>query len=1109
MEYTQKQKQAIYTQQNAVLVSAAAGSGKTSVLARRVAELVKDGADIRRMLVMTFTNAAAAEMRRRIAAALYDEAAGSGDKRLMEQSELVAAADISTFHSFCARAVREHYAAADVSPNFKILSETESDALKSAVLREYFDLLYERQDQDFLRLLARFTTRADDARLAATMLRVYDRMMGQPQPFEWALASANEPLERYVPALVAAYDAIMLDKLEDAYALLRTAADTAAMYCEKQAADDDATVAQMDALMACARQDMGKARQRFAGCAVPAIKRGAAPEVAALTGGLRKEARALLKEVLSDNRAGKLAQTIPAELAHTREDVRALVELIRTFDRMYAVKKRGKNALDYEDLQHKALALLDGAKDEFRARYDHIFVDEYQDTNPLQEEIVQAIHCDANKLFMVGDIKQSIYKFRQADPGIFRRKAALFGGGAGEIIMMNDNFRSAGEVIGAVNFVMERIMCERLGEVAYTGGERLVATAPGGGARVLLCEGGGVQEDEDGTVTSPTQAEMIAASIEAELQSPVTDRKTGGERRLTPGDIAVLMRSRSALTQEIRRALLQRCIPCVVSMKSVGDPPETVLFINLLKLAVNPLQDVPLLSVMRSFIGGFNETDFACIRLYKNDDSPFHAAVYAYAETADGELAERLRSFLAELETTAQRAHSGALPQFIPALAERYDFHTYLLGTPGGGAKQELFTELLAQLTERAADCGNSLYRLLEGLEETRKRTGGYVQAAETAARADCVRIMTIHGSKGLEFPVVYVAGLEKRFNTRDLREDFMMQGELGVTASYVDEQTREKFETAEQFVLRDQLAAENRSEELRMLYVAMTRARERLVLTGAVKDLEQQAEKWRSLAGRYGRASCMLDWIMAANHGKDALRVEIYTGGGTAEAAPAATVRIRERAAGAQPAELVCIEPKPAVPAKVSVSAVKRQAHAGIRSFLSPQVDEDAEITGARLGTLVHSLMERAVVAGSFDAAAAQLLERNLVTTDEHAALLQNRAMVDGFLQSELYARMQKSPRQLLEQPFNLRVDAGDVGYAPGEPMLVQGILDAAFLENGAWVLVDYKTDRVEGEALQEAAEGYRVQLALYARALTEITGLPVAEQALYFLRPGVCVRL
>ncbi len=1108
---TEKQARAVETQTKNVLVSAAAGSGKTSVLAKRVVRIIENGGDVRSMLVMTFTNAAAAEMRQRIARELREEGARGGGRRLYDQAEFVAAADISTFHSFCGKVVRRNYALLGLSPGVRIMDEGEMNRIKSASARELFDDLYEAEDAGFLQLLKRYTRRGDDRTLADYLFRIYDYLMSKPDPFGWARWSEEKNNPDYIAWLGRQHDESIAEGLSRAEAWIAAAAAVSGSVEEKQFAQDMICIALLKEMRQCVRTEGAQAFfARYGGAKIPNVVKGLHESCKARIQKMYGEARKLLKEALLAA-AEPFAERVQEELSHTQQDVRAMIRLVRAFHERYAGNKTDANVLDYSDMEHFALRALqdEDVRALYAATYQYIFVDEYQDTNPVQEEIVRAVSCEGS-LFMVGDIKQSIYKFRLADPFIFREKAREFRREAegGELILMNDNFRSKKGVIDAVNGIMERVMCERLGEVCYDDGERLCGSADGGGARILLC--GEKVEDGKDRGKHAVQAEMIAAEIERELSGTVADKKTGQPRPVSCGDIAVLFRSRGELIYHLKSELDKRGIPCAVDVEQAKDLKEIELFVNVLRLVDNPQQDVPLLSVMRSFIGGMDEQDFAQIRVADGPaKEPFYRSAERYAQR-DDPLAGKLRFLYARLGFLRTCAVSLSIPEFLARMAQEFDFETYLACTPGGEMKQAVFSQFLAMAAELGRQ-ENSLYLLLRALREIKKKDGAYLKAAVRTGSADCVHITTIHGSKGLEYPIVYVAGLERTLTVQDFKNRMLIHADFGLVAQYIDEEKLLRRPTAELELAKRQIRREYLSEELRVLYVAMTRARERLVLAGSVGDMERARERWQLMRdmGNYEDAKSMLDWIMAAN-ADDVIPVEAIDGKREEDerGLPDVSEEIeRLRGLGAQ-AELLSAGPYDAVPAKVSVSAVKQAK--SIRHFLTPVLpDEDEEITGARLGTLVHSMMERAVFsAAGIEEAARDMLARKLLTRQEYEAVMSHQDWIRGFLETPLYARIEKAGKVLREQPFNLEVEADSIGYEGTGKMLVQGILDLAFLED-AWVLVDYKTDRVTEKTVDETAQGYAVQLELYARALHEITGIPVKEKYLYFLRLQKCMEL
>ena len=1109
MNLTEKQAKAIATETKNVLVSAAAGSGKTSVLAKRVARIVLSGGDIRSMLVMTFTNAAAAEMRQRIARELRQEAARRQDKRLYEQAEFVAAADISTFHSFCGRVVRKNYALLGLSPGARVMDEGQMNRMKSAAARELFDGLYEEGDADFLRLLRRYTRRGDDRRLAEYLFRVYDYIMSRPDPFGWAKWSEEKHNAQYIAWLKKQYDESVAEGVGRAREWLQAAAQVSRGLEEKQYAQDMEWAAALAEIEEYALNNGAEAvREAYGKVKIPAVTKGLGEERKARIQKMYGEARKALKEALKEEDEPFEARA-ERELAHTQQDVRAMLSLVRRFYEGYAENKAEANVMDYSDMEHFALRAL--GDEEVRAMYaglyQYIFVDEYQDTNPVQEEIIRAV-SGGGSLFMVGDIKQSIYKFRLADPLIFREKAREFRGETenGELILMNDNFRSLNGVIDAVNGIMERVMCETLGEVCYDGGERLVGCREGGGAEILLCE------EEDGGVKHAHQAQMIAARIERDLAGTVTDKQTGEARAVQYGDIAVLLRSRGDMIYLLKAELDRRGIPCAVDVEQSKDFKEIELFVNVLRLIDNPRQDIPLLSVMRSYIGGMDEEDFARVRVADDrGKTPFYESADRYARENEDPTAKRLRALYARLDFLRTCAATLSVRELLARVAREFDFETYLACVPGGEMKQAVFSQFLAMAAETAAAQGDSLYLLLSALHDAKKREGAYLKAAVCPGSADCVHITTIHGSKGLEYPIVYVANLERSLTVQDFKNRMLIHGDYGLMAQYIDDEKLVRRTTLEFELAKRQMKREYLSEELRVLYVAMTRAREKLYLAGSAADLGRARDEWRLIhdMGGYGGAKSMLAWVMAAN-ADERIPVRVYGGGETKEPEKPDLAAYRERlCAMEERAELLSAGESITVPAKVSVSAVK-QAQKEIRHFLSPVFEDDEEeITGARLGTLVHSMMERVVFSGKgVEETAKEMLVRRLLDEREYDAALRHRHWIEGFLDTPLYARIREARRVLREQAFNLEVEAESIGYDGGGAMLVQGILDLAFLED-AWVLVDYKTDRVTEGTVQKTADGYAVQLALYARALHEITGVPVKEKYLYFLRLGKCMEI
>lgn len=983
MDFTEKQQHAIGARGKSVLVSAAAGSGKTSVLTSRIVDLIVQGADIRRMLVATFTNAAAGEMKTRITRALAQK---DKDSRIREQADFVYGAGIGTFHSICSRIIRENYNLIGVSPAFKILSDRETQRLRQAAMDDVLDSFYAEQDAGFLRLVDRYVRRGNDSGIADMVFCLHAFVYAKPDPLGWLDFAEKIPYEEYA------------------------------------------------------------------------------------------------KHAGADN------ETVRDEYNHTMPDVQAIVRATRAFGESFAAKKREKNSMDYADLLHGALQVL-------RQRsydYDYVFVDEYQDTNPVQEQIIRLLSREDN-LFMVGDIKQSIYKFNLADPEIILKKAKEFRHPdfGGELVCMNENFRCSAPIIEAVNGIMERVMSPELGEIEYTPDERLICKKNGTGeVQVLLCTEAG----EDKNIG---EASMIADKI-CGLVADGTVRWS---------DIALLVRSRSEFMEAVWSVFQNRNIPLVFDTDEKRNIPELDLFVNILRVIENPRQDIALISALRSYAGALDENDLAAIRLLQKK-GPFYLAAERYAEEMEDATARKLNAFFSKTAYLRVCAVAEDFDDFLHIIADTFAFPDYMRCI--GGNKGGAFDALLQQCSELGGN--GSLHEVISALEQIKRRDGSYVKTRPLSG-ADAVRLMTMHHAKGLEFPVVFLCNLQRQFVMRELYSNVpvVVHSDMGILPNYVDEEKCVRRSTAAREAAVSRLKSEYKSEDLRILYVAMTRAQNSLYLCGSVNNSIKAAEKWNEyMSGKkaYSGANCMLDWVMGAlpqhvevvfSESKQMLQ---------RKSAPDMDALRRELlSVDLPPREIFALPKAEKVPAKLSVSEIKKQdrpMRVGVRA-----VTDENRITGAKLGTLVHAVMERMEFKNDTALQTADMLfEREIISPAEREAIIQNAGMVDAFFKTELAGRIRRSEKVIREMPFNLLVAADTLGYSGKALVSVQGVLDLAFMENGNWVLVDYKTDHI-GKDVESFKQMYCKQLSLYAEALEKITGIPVAERYLCFLRANLQVKV
>lgn len=1157
LKYTESQKEAITAPQRDVLISAAAGSGKTRVLTERVVQLVRGAdpgafrngdaktdparmADIRHMLMVTFTRAAASEMRTRIVGALGQAAAREEDpetaRRLHAQAEAAAGADITTFHGFCRKVIAENYEAAGVSANFGILGSAQGQHLRTACLRQTMDEMYEQElaasdgapDQQapgtIRRLLMRYGANGSDESLSALISSLYDQMMGQPDPHGWLEMSLEDP-EARLNRLYALRAELLPQRIRLAHEFMArlVAQETHDFPVLNTTGADAAFLAQLEAYLADPAQAPFPA-------SFPAIRRNKAmkeSDVLAPLQDLRNQTKKAFleaKDLLTErDRARDLA-----DLRHTQEDVRALTGIVRRFEEIYSQHKQAANKVDFSDLEHKTLQVLRLYGSRYAERYQHIFVDEYQDTSPVQDAILEAIHLDSdgkplNHQFLVGDMKQSIYRFRNADPRIFEGRSRRYAAektGSQRRIIMNENFRSGPAVIEGVNGVMGALMDESLGEISYEGEELVCGrqqAVPGVFEILLTPE----TEENAAAELRQLQAEMIADKI-AVLQAD--------GRSLD--DIAVLFRSRSDLLWLLADALEARGIPALTQSGASAVYVEIDIFLHLLRLVINDRQDIPLLSVLRSFLFGFDERDFAYITEWgdkqeKGSGKPFFLHLLHFfhkggeegpARGADAayhaDLVHRVADFYARLARLRAKGTDMSVERFAEEAGERFRFPSYLKTRPNGESRLRMYEALLGIFAELGELHGNSLLRVLNAIDELRGTNRLFERKNDIVWTPGAVRLMTSHGSKGLEFPVVFLAGLEQNFRLTGGRGPILTSSDYGIAAQYTDEETLTRRDTLETELLGMLNKSEELSEELRVLYVSMTRPQEELYLCASVGDRGAARKRWQQVKDEKHTAKSAIEWIMSTDPAVPERRGQKTLKAPDGPDAPRFDWKKLEwqlletkPAAGLQssPVRTVRIEAQRSVSEMVQTDHRREKGAPRRQSLFAPVLGEEEDITAARRGTIVHRLMQYALTHGlQPDEALGAMRENLLITEKEAGALTGLLPAVRQFFASPLYVRLQKSPRVLTEQRFRLLMDADEVDGTISEDgrVRVQGMIDLAFREEDGWVLIDYKTD--SGVSEEEMAQRYEEQLNLYARALEEITGLPVKEKMLFSFAMG-----
>ena len=1198
---TPEQQAVVDNRGGALLVSAAAGSGKTRVLVERLLSRVEgDGLDVDRFLVITYTKAAAAELRSRIVEELSDRLSRSpGDAHLRRQSALVYKAQISTVHAFCAQLLRECGHLLDLNPDFRLCDEGEAGILSLNALNDVLEARYETigENPDFALLVDTMSAGRDDARLVQIVLDVRGRVQSHPDPEAWLDGQAEAfDLAGTADAGETVWGRLLLEdaRRQAAYWVGKLAAALELTACDPGlSANYGPTLsATIDGLRAfCAGAERGwdaaraclpipfptAGRKKMSGCT------GEAERVKAARNACKKR-----MEKLEDRFADGSAVLL-ADLEAVRPDVRALFALVKDFEQAYAAEKARRGLLDFSDLEHLAVKLLVGPDGEptglagqWSARYDEIMVDEYQDTNAVQNAIFSALSRRGENLFMVGDVKQSIYRFRLADPGIFLEKYRTFrpyeeaAPGEPRRMILSKNFRSRPQVLEGVNYLFRSVMSAGFGEIDYGPDEALYPGAsfpePEDGRCALELDALDLSGGEEGAERPERdlqEARFAAGRIAALLAEgfPVSDGE-GGRRPLKPADVVILVRSPGSVLHHYARALGERDLPWEAD--GGGDffaATEISVALALLQIVDNPRQDVPLISVLRSPVYAFSADRLAQLRSAA-PEGDFYAALERAARAGEADCA----AFLADLEDLRFGAGDKSCVQLLWHI---YD-QTNLMGLFGAmdeGEKRQGNLLTLAELARGFEGAGHKgLFGFLSHLEKLRG-SGAKLILPAPGRTGGGVRIMSIHRSKGLEFPVVLLCGLARLLNREDMNQPILFHPKLGVGPKRLDTERMVEYPTLARLGVARQLEYEMMAEELRLLYVAMTRAKEKLILscalTGGGKDLAALAPDAGSPVDPQVLLGCRSvgQWVLLAALARPEalplrMAAEAFTAPADADFGPAWDIRWVDGSACAPPQPRASRpegQAKPEagpeaaalaerlrwtypyaadveIPSKLTATQLKGRAldgevaegtrESGQRGEAEPEprrrafhqrprfAQEAFGLTPAQRGTALHLVMQfidfaRTGTVEEIRAEIARLVDRAFLTPVQGEAVEPEK--VAAFFASGLGRALRTSPTLRREFKFSILVPAADYYQeaGAGEQVLLQGVVDCFFEEQDGLTVVDFKTDHVFGEELLRRAEAYRPQLAAYSRALGEITGKPVARRVLWFFSEGRAVEI
>ena len=1253
--WTDEQKQAIEERNGNILVSAAAGSGKTAVLVERIFTMLTDRnkpLNMDNLLVVTFTNAAAAEMKERVEDRLLKSLDEDPDNdHVARQLASMGSAQIMTIHSFCLQVIRTHFNEIDLDPAFRIGEETELTLMRGDVAQSLMEAHYEAEDPAFLEFVECFAKGKMDKGIEELILQVYEYSRSYPQPKKWlsdclkSFQAQDEkdlsalPSVRFLMDYVQKLSEEMSETLEEGLALCREP-DGPVFYEEMLAADQKV----VEGLKACRSFD--DYYEHLSQLSFMALSRKRMPDASPQKKEQVKAIRTFVKDTLNrlkEDYFSKDAKTTASQLHRMLPQMETLTALVEEFSQAYQAAKGAKNMVDFGDLEHFALDILtrtaqDGtlvpspAAQELSEQYAEILIDEYQDSNQVQETILTSISRERlgkPNIFMVGDVKQSIYKFRLARPELFMEKYETYPalGDQYRRIELHKNFRSRPVVLEFVNFLFYRLMGRDLGDIDYTSDAALYpgaqfpspsAADPANGgadgaeygsyAQVLLVtpepgtDGGDESDDDLGEKTArELEAGAIALRIREMVEGPkpflVTDKESGELRPARYGDMVILLRTMSGWADTFVKVLGEENISAQAeTVTGFFSASEIRVILACLNVIDNPRQDIPLAAVLKSPVGNLTDEELAMV-----------SAVYGPGSSGSHDLYDECQTFLRDestvfleeyYSTEAILAVREKLGHFMDMLADLrrcvpytpihelilkvYDVTGYYACASAmpGGAKRRANLDMLV---EKAVDYENTSYQGLFNFSRYIERLKQYqVDFGEAAAGdgyEDTVRIMSIHKSKGLEYPIVFVAGLGKAFNQQDARSSLLIHADFGFGPDVIDTQWRLKAPTIQKKILAAKTILENLGEELRVLYVALTRAREMLVLTGYVADMEKSLSRWSSSSGQ-GKvlpfnvrqsAKSFLDWIMPVilKHRSAHDLLEAY-----GFASPVfhpdydadVSIRIREirdreifrgiahKGANAVLKREILVHwdtQKVYLPqmheemdqylswkypfaselglhTKMTVSELKRMSQlapeteeTGPEDFTAVSEEPAAQAVAlsrqermeraALRGTTVHKILERMDISSIGSLKDVYGLMDRLTAAgiiDEVGASLVYVPGLYQFARSEIARRMAKAKANgalYREKQFVIGVPVSQV-YRDREDddmVLIQGIIDAWFIEDSQAVIVDYKTDFVpdDGESL---VKKYKTQLDYYGLALEQMTGLKVKEKIIYSLSLG-----
>ena len=1181
VKWTEEQQQAINEKGANILVAAAAGSGKTAVLVERIInKVINEKIDIDRILVVTFTSAAASEIRERILEAIYKKLEENPeDTNLQKQINLINKANISTIHSFCLDVIRNNFYELDISSSFRVADTTEIELMKYEVLDELFEEKYLSNDKDFEDLINIYTGYRGDEGLQNLVLNIYKFIQSSPFPEKWLNDKVNLFKNTNQDFAQTIWGKTILENIEEEL--------TEGIMQLQNILKDMKKIDELSKFTKIIQEDIYNLEDilRYTNSWDNTLTKinnlvwQKWPTDKKITIDLKeqaKEVRNKVKEIINKSIKKKIAyDSIQAneDINEMHVTLTKLKNLLVEFMFKFASKKKEKNVVDFNDIEHFALKILIGENGEatelakkYREKFQEIAIDEYQDSNLVQEQILTSI-SKGNNIFMVGDVKQSIYKFRQARPELFLEKYKNYNlkqeipdNSLGLKIQLFKNFRSRENILNITNLVFQNIMSEKVGEIEYNEKEYLNYSAGykepeentdyAGKTELHIID---LKEKEEIFINdeeidekievekienSVLEAKFVAKKINELLNSNyMVFDKEQGYRKITPKDIIILLRATTNIAPIYEKELADLNLPVFSDSSSQYlDTMEIQIIVSILKIINNPIQDIPLVTVLRSPIFAFTDNDLISIRLTDKSCSFYESMIKARL-VVNEQLNSKIDNVIYYLEKWKQEEKYLPLDELIWQIYIDTNLINIVGLMPNGAIRQANLKMLFEKAKQFENASFKGLFNFINFIDRLKNNNGDLSSAKLIGENENVIRIMSIHKSKGLEFPVVFLCGTGKSFNMRDLNEDILLHQDMGIGPKLIDFERRIEYDTLAKEAIKLKIKLETLSEEQRILYVALTRAKEKLIITGISKDLEKDFKQKRELLQIYNenmniidyklvkKYKTYLDWlelVYLKNENKITDIATLYTYTKTdlekelnnkeQEKLNNIKEKIFENTKDLKDTENIKeilnwkyrYKKSSEIPTKTAVTRLQAEEDKKIELTEIPKfMEKEKKITPAEKGTLMHLCMQRLNEKQTYTKETIKqmiqsLVLKEIITTTEADAI--NIDTLYKYTKSALWNDLSKAKEIHKEQPFYINIPAKEIyeNIETDENILVQGIIDLYYIsEDNKLILIDYKTDYVKKP--EELINKYKTQLSIYKKALENSLNRRVDETYIF----------